>query len=52
MNVLTDQSQSTMLVIFKLRAKKKKRVPCQFLASIQVYLRPSSSFNKDLLAFD
>lgn len=51
MNVLTDQSQSSMLVIFKLRAKKK-RVPCQFLPSIQVYLRPSSSFNKDLLAFD
>lgn len=36
MNVLTDPtlwSQSTMLVIFKLRAKK--RVPYQFLASIQ-----------------
>lgn len=34
MNVLTDQSQSTMLVIFKLRAKKKKG----YLAnSLQVY---------------
>lgn len=33
MNVLTDQSQSTMLVIFKLRAKKKG-----YLAnSLQVY---------------
>lgn len=33
MNVLTDQSQSTMLVIFKLRAKKKKGtlpIPCKY----------------------
>lgn len=33
MNVLTDQSQSTMLVIFKLCAKKRG-VLYQFLASI------------------
>lgn len=33
MNVLTDQSQSTMLVIFKLHAKKKG----YFTNSLQVY---------------
>lgn len=52
MNVLTDQSQSTMLVIFKLCAKKGGTLPIPCKHTPPFYLRPSSSFNKDLVAFD